>query len=133
LAAVVRSTMETWTRAGGGSDRMHGLRVDRASDGVVYLTGELDRDAGRDLEVRIVHVADDDDSVVVDLRNVFSWDTIGISALLRLAKIVHPARVVLRSPPTNLANVLDLVGLDGFAICPGDRTTDRVLEMRTRA
>lgn len=111
---------------------MYGLRVDRAFDGVVYLTGPLDRDSARDLERRVVAGVDDGDPVVVDLRNVVSWDTIGISAFLRLAKRIAPGRVVLRSAPPNLDRVLDVLSLDEFVIRTEPRTRDRILELRRR-
>lgn len=112
---------------------MYGLRVDRASDGVVYLTGDLDRDSTRDLEARVAEHLDGDDRVVLDLQNVVSWDTIGISAFLRLAKRIAPGRVVLRSLPPNLAVVLDIVSLEEFAISPDGGSRDRIVEVRVRA
>ena len=108
--------------------RLKGLRVDRASDGVYYLTGELDAASGAGLESDVGPRALDDEDLTLDLRDLTTWDVSGIRAILRIADRPDPRRVVLLGSPPNLVGWLNVLGLGRFRVRKDNGMSGWVLE-----
>jgi anti-anti-sigma regulatory factor len=107
-----------------------GLRIDRAADGVIYLTGTVGADTAGDLDVHVMARSHGIERIVLDLRDVLSWDADGVASFLRLAEETDPAGIVLRSVPPRLGFELDLAGLRGFTIRSGAGGSERLIQLR---
>jgi anti-anti-sigma regulatory factor len=112
---------------------MRGLRVDRASDGVYYLTGELDAVSAAGLEAGVGLCSLHDEQVALDLRDLTGWDVTGIQAILRIAERPGSHRVLLIESPPNLVGWLNVLGLGRFRVREhDDGDSGWVLEAATR-
>ena len=107
---------------------MTGLRVDRASDGVYYLTGQLDVASAEALELRTGSIAFHAGDVVLDLRDLSAWDAAGLRAILTLSERTPSRRIVLRCSPPSLGHVLDVLALGRFEIHADVCTLDWIVE-----
>jgi anti-anti-sigma regulatory factor len=129
LTRFEREAMLSFERPTSAEGAMDGIRVDRASDGVLYLTGDLDCESGVRLE-RALLAADGQGDLVLDLRDLIEWDTIGVSSFVWVAERIAPRRVVLRGSPTHLTQVLELAGLGRFAFVGDPTGAEWMLEVR---
>jgi anti-sigma B factor antagonist len=91
---------------------MAAFRVDAGSDGVLYLTGELDLAAEQAFDTLTDERLDGQGEVTLDLSELTFVDSTGVRAFIRLARQVSPRRLVLRDPVPAVATVFEIVGLD---------------------
>jgi anti-anti-sigma factor len=96
-------------------DDMAGFHVQPGTDGVVYLSGELDM-ASADGFPETVVANDGHGELILDVGELTFIDSTGIRALLKLAEMTGPREVVLRHPPANVERVLGIVAIETFGI-----------------
>jgi anti-anti-sigma factor len=92
------------------------FRAHRGADGVLYLTGELDLAS---VEAFRTAVGDPEDSygdVVLEVADLSFVDSVGISAIVTLAKRLLPRCLVLRHPQSHVATVLEILDVGAFGI-----------------
>jgi anti-sigma B factor antagonist len=90
---------------------MSALHVEADSEGVIWLSGEIDlatADAFSDDALRL----DGQRSLVLDVSRVTFLDSSGLRAILALGDRV-PTGVVLRNPPPVVRRVLAITGVVG--------------------
>jgi anti-sigma B factor antagonist len=97
-------------------DDMAGLHVQPGPDGVLFLSGELDMETAAELQGEALSYVDGQPEVVLDLSELTFIDSTGIRALLRLADVKAPARLVLRHPRSNVSEVLRIVRIESLGI-----------------
>ena len=92
-----------------GSPGQLDVRAD--SDGVVWLSGELDMANADPFFERAMSNLDGQPAALLDLSALTFLDSSGIRAILRLAA-ARSDGVVLRSPRPNVRKILDIAGID---------------------
>jgi anti-anti-sigma factor len=96
-------------------DTPHDLEMRPDSEGIMWLSGELDMaNADSFLERTMGHL-DGQPAAVLDLSALEFLDSSGIRAILRIAK-VRTDGVVLRNPQPNVRKVLEVAGIDAFGV-----------------
>jgi anti-anti-sigma factor len=95
---------------------MTGFRVDHGSDGVVYLSGELDMATVGGFVQSVMAFVDHHGELVLDAAELEFIDSTGIGGLLELAGMVRPTPLIVRSPQPNVAKVLQIVNIEALGI-----------------
>jgi anti-anti-sigma factor len=96
-------------------DTPHDFEMRPDSEGVMWLSGELDMaNADSFLERTMGHL-DGQPTAVLDLSALTFLDSSGIRAILRMAK-VRTEGVVVRNPQPNVRNVLEIAGVDALGV-----------------
>jgi anti-anti-sigma factor len=86
------------------------------ADSTLHLAGELDIDSADRFTAAALSHADGQRGLTLDLSELTFLDSGGIRAILRLARGMQPATLVLRHPRTNVKQVLDIVQIDRFGV-----------------
>jgi anti-sigma B factor antagonist len=96
------------------------LSVDRGSDGVIVVHGDIDVAGGPILEAALLKV-DGNTPVIIDLDDVFFIDSSGLRCLLGAGRRAHArgTNVVLRGVGSEVLRLLEITGTtDQFSIEP---------------
>ncbi len=94
-------------------DTPHDFEMRPDSEGVMWLSGELDMaNADSFLERTMGHL-DGQPTAVLDLSALTFVDSSGIRAILRM---VRTEGVVVRNPQPNVRNVLEIAGVDALGV-----------------
>ena len=81
-------------------------------DGVIRISGDLDAQTSNRLdEVISARLAEDADEIVFDLSELDFLDSSGLRSMVLARGPQGDVRVVLRSPSTAVARLLDITGL----------------------
>ena len=94
-------------QAGGG---VHAFAATWGTDGVLYLTGELDLAYEDALRAALEKRWDGRGELIIDLSQLVFLDSTGVNALARVSARSDAGRVLLRSPDPRVLRVLELVG-----------------------
>jgi anti-anti-sigma factor len=97
-------------------DDMADFQVDPGSDGVLYLSGEFDMAVAEGFAADAVANLDGQRDLVLDVSELAFIDSMGIRALLQLARLAAPKGVVLRRPRANVERVLEIVDIESLGI-----------------
>ncbi|HEX3299367.1 MAG TPA: STAS domain-containing protein [Actinomycetota bacterium] len=95
---------------------MAGFRVQPGSEGVLYLAGELEMATAEGFPADAAASLNGRPELVLDISELEFIDSTGIRALLELARLATPKRVVLRHPRPNVDAVLGVVNIDSLGI-----------------
>ena len=93
----------------------------RASEGICYVTGELDLASADEFYRLVVALADPSREVILDVSALTFTDSTGMRAIVRLASSCRHG-VVLRHPRPAVQKVFDIVQMDrvtGLRVEPG--------------
>jgi anti-anti-sigma factor len=103
-------------RSSHAGDDVTDFHVRRASDGVLYVAGELDMASANRLLDDTLQRVDGERNLVLDLSELSFVDSTGVRTFLRLAKSVEPRSLVLRNPQGSVAHLFDVVRIESFGI-----------------
>lgn len=92
------------------------FRGHRGADGVVYLAGELDLASVEAFRSAVGDLDDSYGDLVLEIADLSFVDSVGISAIVSLAKRLLPRCVVLRHPQPHVATVLEILDVGAFGI-----------------
>jgi anti-anti-sigma factor len=95
---------------------MLGLSVDRVTDRVFVVTGELDGSTTGLFDSAVAPARREGEPVVLDLAGVTFVDSSGVRSLIRLALSLVGIGLILRDPSPRVVHILELRGLDAAGL-----------------
>lgn len=89
---------------------MHAFAATWGTDGVLYLSGELDLAYEDALRAALENRWDGTRELIIDLSKLVFLDSTGVRALANVSTRPDAGRVLLRSPDPRVLRVLELLG-----------------------
>jgi anti-anti-sigma factor len=91
-------------------DRVDSFAATWGTDGVLYLSGELDIAYEDDVRAALENRWDGTRELIIDLSRLVFLDSTGVKALANVSTRFEAGRVLLRSPDPRVLRVLELLG-----------------------
>lgn len=90
-------------------DRVRSFAATWGTDGVLYLSGELDIAYEDDVRAALENRWDGTGELIIDLSALVFLDSTGVKALANVSPRPEAGRVLLRSPDPRVLRVLELL------------------------
>lgn len=94
--------------------RVHAFAATWGTDGVLYLSGELDLAYEDAVRAALENRWDGMGELVIDLSQLVFLDSTGVRAFANLSMWPLAGRILLRSPDPRVLRVLELVGCSAW-------------------